>query len=118
METVPIVIKVPSGNYCAKFFFTGSKVKSLIEPDSEYVDQVQLIDKCPLLKNCFTCGKISLNNKLNSYYCPIANSDTHCGMDEVGVLKQKDYYDNICPSLYGDRIMELIRENNKLKDVK
>lgn len=84
MKTVSIIVEVPEGKYCAVFGEFG------------------LQDRCPLLKNC---GE-------KSFFCPIANYDTHCGQDRLGVLKQRDYYDSICPSLYQDRIMELIRENS------
>jgi hypothetical protein len=70
-----------------------------------------LTEVCPLLKTC-EHGK-SHNVKTNSYYCPIANSDTHCGQDNIGILKQRDYYDSICPSLYRERILELLREQKQ-----
>ena len=52
-ESISIVVEVPKGKYCAKFSGFG------------------LEDRCPLLRPCMSWE--------DSYYCPIANSDTHCG---------------------------------------
>jgi len=85
-ETIGVIVQVPKGNYCARFSEEG------------------LRERCPLLQRCGTSN--------NSYFCPVANYDTHCGRDSLGILKQRDYYDNICPSLYRERIMELLREKS------
>lgn len=87
---VSIVVEVPDGSYCARFSEFG------------------LVDRCPLLQRCQTCE--------GSFYCPVANMDTHCGQDNIGILKQRDYYDSVCPSLYQKRIMELLRELHGKQD--
>ena len=104
--TIPIIVQVPKGDYCATFFDMEGTVTDLVT--GEKYQNIVLIEQCVLLKTC-EHGK-SHNVKTNSYYCPIANSDTHCGQDETGILKQNDYYDSICPSLYCDKIMDLLRK--------
>jgi hypothetical protein len=89
-EWISIVVEVPDSQYCAKFGDWG------------------LTEVCPLLKQCQTSKR--------AYYCPIANSDTHCGQDSVGILKQDDYYSSICPSLFEKKIMDQIRQIRVLED--
>lgn len=83
---VSIVVEVPQGRYCATFGEHG------------------LEDRCPLLQECRASGATQ------AFYCPIANFDCHCGQDSIGILKQDDYYDQICPSLYQEKIMKLLRQ--------
>lgn len=109
-ETVGIIVQVPEGDYCAKFFDMEGVVENLTT--GEKYPNIVLIDVCPLLKIC-RHGIETGNVKQRSYYCPIANNDCHCGQDEVGILKQSDYYDSICPSLYQSKIMNLIRKIGK-----